>query len=108
MKTQQPSSPKIDEQAAFMEGAKHGQIAYRQLHQGKALTPRGIYDLLMTMLLDTTHHSVWNAGYITGWYAAKYHTQTTLCLSEQVIDTGAVHVNGMGFHWTLTIKEPHV
>jgi hypothetical protein len=95
----------IDEQATFLDGAKHGHIMYRQVHQGTQLTPRAIYDLLMKLLLDTTHPSVWNAGYITGWFLAKYQAGDTTVLNETLVGAGQMEYKGQCFHWSFTIKE---
>lgn len=69
MSDQQTITP-LDERAQFNDGARQGHILYCQAHQGKILCPRDVYDLLMTVLLDTTHPSMWNAGYIAGWFVA--------------------------------------
>ena len=69
MSDQQTITP-LYERAQFSDGARQGHILYCQAHQGKMLRPREVYDLLMTVLLDTTHPSMWNAGYIAGWFIA--------------------------------------
>ena len=105
METQEQPSPENDELAVFLEGAKHGHILYRQAHQGKPLAPQTMYDLLMRMLLDTTHPSVWNAGYITGWYLAKYQAGDTTVMNETLVNEGAVQFKGGCLHWPFTLRE---
>ena len=70
----------LEEQAPFNDGALQGQILYRQCFQGKMLRPRALYDFLMTTLLDVTHPSVWNAGYIAGWFTALHQDRSRLSL----------------------------
>ena len=68
----------LEEQARFNDGALKGQILYRQFYQGKVVRPRELYDFLMTTLLDATHPSVWNAGYIAGWFTALHQDESML------------------------------
>ncbi len=60
------------EDAIYRQGIKQGVLTYLQIHQGKAVSGRQVYDFLMTMLLNATHPSVWNAGFLMGWTKA-YH-----------------------------------
>lgn len=62
----------VQEDKVFVDGAKHGHILYRQLHQARALhlTPQQMYHLVMNTLIDTSHESLWNTGYLAGWFVA--------------------------------------
>jgi hypothetical protein len=68
----------LEDQARFNDGALKGHILYRQCYQGKVVCPRVLYDFLMTALLDATHPSVWNAGYIAGWFTALHQDESML------------------------------
>ena len=61
-----------EDAAIYRQGITQGVLAYLQVHQGKAISGRQIYEFLMKMLLNTTHPSLWNAGYLMGWTKA-YH-----------------------------------
>jgi hypothetical protein len=70
-----------NEYMQFTDGARRGYLLYRQLHQGKPLSPRELYDFLMNILIDITHPSLWNAGYIAGWFTAFHQDGNTVSLS---------------------------
>ncbi len=81
-----PSTITPNDQVQFADGAKRGYLFYHQCCQGKKQSPRALYDFLMTILIDTTHASVWNAGYIAGWFSALHQDGNTVSLSALAHD----------------------
>lgn len=75
-----------DEAAQFNDGARHGYLLYRQVHQSRSLHPRELYDFLMNILLDTTHPGIWNAGYIAGWFTALHQDGSAVSLEALAQD----------------------
>ncbi len=73
-------------QVQFADGARRGYLLYLQNYQGKKQSPRALYDFLMNILIDTTHASVWNAGYIAGWFSALHQDGNPVSLSALADD----------------------
>ena len=74
------------DQGQFAAGAKQGYLFYLQGEEGKKHSPRALYDFLMNILIDTTHASVWNAGYIAGWFTALSQDGNPVSLSALAQD----------------------
>ena len=69
-----------EDAAIYRQGITQGVLAFLQVHQGKVLSGRQVYDFLMTMLLNNTHPSLWNAGYLMGWTKAYHHNSSSITL----------------------------
>ncbi len=74
------------DQVQFADGAKRGYLFYLQYYQDKKQSPRELYDFLMKILIDTTHPSAWNAGYIAGWFTALHQDGNNISLSALAHD----------------------
>jgi hypothetical protein len=56
----------------FMQGYQAGSTRYQQVYHKSALSERGVYAILMQRITDSTKQDRYNAGFITGWYAALF------------------------------------
>jgi hypothetical protein len=79
-----------NDQVQFVAGARQGYLFYLQGEEGKKHSPRALYDFLMNILIDTTHASVWNAGYIAGWFTALSQDGNTVSLSALAQDASVL------------------
>ncbi len=60
--------------AEFEQGKAFGFQVFEKVYRHPVLTDQQTRDMLAPMMLDTTHSSMWNAGYVIGWTKA-YHGQ---------------------------------
>jgi len=81
-----PTTITPNDQVQFVAGARQGYLFYLQREEGKKHSPRALYDFLMNILIDTTHPSVWNAGYIAGWFTALHQDGNAVSLSALAQD----------------------
>jgi hypothetical protein len=92
------------DQVQFAAGAKQGYLLYLQNYQGKQQSPRALYDFLMNILIDTTHASVWNAGYIAGWFTALSQNGNPVSLSALAQDASLL-LQQLQVHVDMTEEE---
>ena len=92
------------DQVQFADGARRGYLLYLQNYQGKKQSPRELYDFLMNILIDTTHASVWNAGYIAGWFSALHQEGNPVSLSA-LADDASLLLQLLRAHVDLTEEE---
>ena len=92
------------DQVQFADGARRGYLLYLQYYQGKKQSPRELYDFLMNILIDTTHASVWNAGYIAGWFTALHQDGNPVSLSA-LADDASVLLQQLQAHVHLAEEE---
>ena len=81
-----PTTITPNDQVQFVAGARQGYLFYLQGEEGKKHSPRALYDFLMNILIDTTHASAWNAGYIAGWFTALSQDDNPVSLSALAQD----------------------
>ena len=92
------------DQVQFADGARRGYLLYLQNYQGKKQSPRALYDFLMNILIDTTHASVWNAGYIAGWFSALHLDGNPVSLSA-LADDASLLLQQLQAHVDMTEEE---
>ena len=99
-----PSTITSHDQVQFADGAKRGYLFYLQREDDKKQSPRALYDFLMNILIDTTHASVWNAGYIAGWFSAMHQDGNTVSLSA-LADDASLLLQQVRAHVDMTEEE---
>jgi len=104
-------SSTLEKISLYRQGSIAGIGAFIQTHRGGVLTSANIYNILMTALLDSTHPSLWNAGFVMGWTQAYHENPPSMTprpahiLAEQVRQREVAQLLSYVMAGELTLRE---